>query len=76
MKEFFISHSSFLVTRNSSVYRFILLFSRHQFKVSMLQVLALQPLIYSRPRQHNSKCYDSRVSILFSAKEILHMKSS
>jgi hypothetical protein len=39
MKEFFISLSSFLVHRNSFVYPFSLVFSRHQFQVSMLQVL-------------------------------------
>jgi len=38
-RNFFISSSSFLVPRNSFVYRFSLVFSRHQFQVFMLQVL-------------------------------------
>jgi hypothetical protein len=48
-------------------YRFGLVFNRNQFQVSMLQVLPTTTLIYSRPRQHNSKCYYRRVSILFGA---------
>lgn len=52
----FISHSSFLVPRNYFVYRFSLVFGRHQFQVSMLQVLPTATP-HSRLRQHSSKCY-------------------
>jgi hypothetical protein len=55
------------------VYRFSLVFSRHQFQVSaMLQGLPT----YSRPWQQNPRCYYRRVSSLSGATGILHMKNS
>jgi hypothetical protein len=73
---FFISSSSFLVPRNSFVYRFSLVFSRHQFQVFMLQVL---PTTTPQLQQIAAALFQMllrRVSILFGTKQILHIKSS
>ena len=73
---FFISHSSFLVPRNSFVYRFNLVFSRHQFQVSMLQVLFTASAHLQQTAAAQFQMLLRHVSILLGAKEILRMKSS